>query len=299
MRKLITALALPAVLGLALFWFLTAPQPLIAADVPQHIPDVANGLRFYNASGCHSCHKAPQGFASAAADLPVGGAALKTPVGTFYPANLTPDTETGIGAWSDIDFVNALQKGISKSGAHLIPALPYTSYAKMRTEDVLDIKAYLLTLPPVKNVTQPHDVLALPVVRRGIGLWKLIAFNENMPVDDPKQTPSWNMGQYLVNGAGHCNECHTPRDLFMAMDMSRYLAGGPHPEGKGNVPSLRDLLGRARYRDAGDLASAFEFGEIMGYDKMSSGGMGAVQTNLSKLPPADRQAIADYLVTLK
>ena len=116
--------------------------------------------------------------------IPSGGRALATPIGVLYPPNLTPDTETGIGTWSDADFVNAMQKGIGNYGIHLIPAFPYTSYAHMRTEDVLDIKAYLTTFPAVKNADTPDDVLALPIIRRGLGLWKWIGLDDTKTVDD-------------------------------------------------------------------------------------------------------------------
>jgi mono/diheme cytochrome c family protein len=292
-------LVLAGALGLLAFWLVSAPRPLTQAALPEHQADVANGARIYHASGCHSCHLAPDGFAAAAADLPVGGKAFKTPIGILYPPNLTPDPETGLGTWSDLQFVNAMQKGLGRSEEHLIPAFPYTSYAKMKIEDVLDLKAYLASLTPVSNPAKPHDVLALPLVRRGLGAWKWIGFDETKVQDDTSKSLSWNRGRYLVDGPGHCNECHTPRNLFMASDTTRYLAGGPHPDGDGKVPSLHDLMGRGRYKDATDLASAFEFGEVMGYDKMSSGGMGAVQGNLARLPPEDRQAIADYLVSLQ
>lgn len=298
-KKIITALALIAVLGLVVFWFVSAPRPLTAEALPQHSPDIANGETLYHISGCHSCHLAPKGFAEAAAALPVGGTPLKTPIGTLYPSNLTPDKETGLGSWSDLEFVNAVQKGIGKSGSHLIPAFPYTSYVRMKVEDVLDIRAYLATLPPVSNPAKPHEVFALPIVRRGLGAWKLVGFKEAKWVEDAQQPDNWNRGKYLVDGPGHCNECHTPRNLFMASDMSNYLGGGPHPEGEGKVPSLKDLVGRGRYKDAADIASALEFGEMMGYDKLSSGGMAAVQRNVAKLPQSDIKAIADYLATVK
>jgi mono/diheme cytochrome c family protein len=130
-------------------------------------------------------------------------------------------------------------------------------------------------------------------------LWKWIGLDTSPFVPDPAQSESWNRGAYLSNGPGHCGECHTPRTLFMTTDNSRFYEGGSHPEGDGKVPSLRDLIGRGRYKDVADLASALEFGEVMGYDKMSSGGMGAVQTNLSKLPKDDIAAIAEYLANLK
>lgn len=292
-------LALLAVLGFAVFWWLTIPRPLTAADIPAHTPDLANGERMYNAGGCHSCHLPAKDLAGVDASLPAGGAPLKTPIGILYPPNLTPDPETGIGTWTDAEFASAMMRGIGKDGEHLIPAFPYTSYAHMRMEDVLDVKAYLATLTPVRNPSRESAVPLEPVVRRGLGLWKLVGLNTAPVAADPAQSESWNRGAYLVNGPGHCNECHTPRTLLMTSDMSRALSGGPHPDGDGKVPSLHDLMGRKRYKDAADLTLALQNGELLGYDKMSSGGMGAVQTNISKLPEAEVRAIADYLVTLK
>ncbi len=297
--KTLTALALLAALGFSAFWLLSAPRPLTAADLPAHTGDAKNGERLYHAAGCHSCHLPGPDAAGIDASLPAGGAPLKTPVGTFYPPNLTPDPETGLGTWTDIEFVNAMQRGIGKSGQHLIPAFPYTSYAHMRREDVIDIRAYLASLPAVRNPGKRQDVPLQPIVRRGIGLWKLIGLDTSITTPDAEQTQSWNLGRSLVNGPGHCNECHTPRTLFMASDMARYLAGGPHPEGDGKVPSLRGLIERGRYKDANDIKLALQNGELLGYDKLSSGGMGKVQTNMSKLPDTDVAAIAEYLASLK
>lgn len=298
-KRRLGGLALLAALGLLAFWIITIPRPLTADALPAHNADLANGEKLYHASGCHSCHLPSKDLAGVDQALPAGGTPLKTPVGTLYPPNLTPDPETGLGQWTDIEFVNAMQRGIGKNGAHLIPAFPYTSYAHMRVEDVLDIKAYLAKLTPVKNQAPEQDVFALALVRRGLGAWKYVGFDEAKFTVKTSQSESWNRGAYLVNGPGHCNECHTPRTFYMASDTSRFLAGGPHPEGKGTVPSLRDLLGRKRYKDAADLVLAFQNGEVFGYDKMSSGGMGKVQANLARLPATDVQAIAEYLVSLK
>jgi mono/diheme cytochrome c family protein len=276
-------------------WILSAPRPLTA--IPSHTPDLANGERLYNAAGCSSCHKAADGAAKQ--NLPSGGRPLKTPIGILYPPNITPDPGTGIGRWTGLDFVNAVQRGISPWGTHYIPALPYTSYAHMRIEDVLDIRAYLASLEPVKFQVEPASIPLAFFLRRGLGLWKWIGLDTAPIVPDPSRSDSWNRGNYLVNGPGHCGECHTPRTWFLALDSSRFMEGGPHPEGDGKVPSLRNLIGRGRYKDVADLATAMEFGEIMGYDKLSSGGMGAVQTNLSKLPKSDIAAIAEYLASLK
>lgn len=295
----VLALALIAALGLLAFWLLSMPRPLTAADVPQHTPNAANGKILYHAGGCISCHQPSPDLKDVAADVPAGGAPLVTPIGTLYPLNLTPDRATGIGDWTDLQFLNAVMRGISPEGENLIPALPYTSYAHMKPEDVLDIRAYLAMLPPVTSPERAADIAALPLIRRGIGLWKWIGLDTTPWTGDATQSDSWNRGSYLVNGPGHCQECHTPRTIFLTLDESKAFAGGPHPEGKGKVPSLRGLIERGRYTDAADLASALKDGEMMGYDGLASGGMGQVQRNISMLPDSDIQAIADYIASLK
>jgi mono/diheme cytochrome c family protein len=286
-----------AALGFAAFWIVSSPRPLDASAIPKHTADLANGELLYHAGGCFACHKPGDGAADPAP--PSGGTPLKTPIGTLYPPNLTPDPETGLGKWSDLDFVNAVQRGIAPGGHHYIPAFPYTSYAHMKVEDVLDIRAYLASLKPVRAPPRGSSFLINFLTRRGIGAWKLVGLDTTPWQPDPAQDEVWNRGSYLVNAPGHCGECHTPRNLFMVRDESRHMAGGPHPEGSGKVPSLRDLAGRKRYKDVKDLVSAFQLGELGGYDKMSSSGMGAVQTNLSKLPEGDLTAIATYLMSLK
>ena len=297
LKKIAVATALSGLLAAAVLLYLARPHPLSASIVPEHRRDIQNGKVMYHAGGCISCHK--PGDKNADPLLPSGGFALKTPVGTFYPPNLTPDELTGIGKWSDIQFVNALMRGISPDNRHYFPAFPYTSYVRMKLTDVLDLKAYLMTLKPVHSPARQPDMALEPLVRMGMGIWKWIGFDRHPLKADPSRSDSWNRGAYLVAGPGHCNECHTPRNLFMAVDFSRHLQGGPHPEGKGKVPSLRGLKKRKRFSDVDDLNSALRFGEMLGYEDMSSGGMGDVQTNLSNLPEADTRAIAEYLLSLE
>jgi mono/diheme cytochrome c family protein len=282
----------------AAFFFLSRPRPLDEAALPPHRRDPANGEVLFHAGSCLYCHKAPSGSPAAEKGLPAGGTAFATPVGTFYPGNLTPDPETGIGRWSERDFANAMMRGLAPDGRHYFPAFPYTSYAAMRVEDVLDLRAYLMSLPPVRSPGREPGIPLLAVVRRGVGLWKLLGLDETPFAPDPARGASWNRGAYLVRAPGHCGECHTPRNWLMIPKRSRDLAGGPHPAGEGTVPSLRSLVGRKRYKDAADLTLALQWGETFGYDKLSSGGMAAIQTNLAKLPPDDLAAIAEYLVTL-
>jgi mono/diheme cytochrome c family protein len=285
-------------------YVLSEPRPVAASTLPRRAPDLANGEVMYHAAGCISCHKPAAGQGGEGdAPLPSGGAPFKTPAGAFYPPNITPDRETGIGAWSDADFVNAVQHGLSPHGSHYIPAFPYTSYGRMKVEDVLDLKAYLFSLPAVKAERRPPDVLLGSVgealVRRATGLWKRLVGTPRGIAYHADESGPWNRGHYLVNAPGHCGECHTPRNVLMIPIGSETFRGGPHPDGKGKVPSLIDLVGRKRYKDADDLANALQFGETFGYDDLSSGGMGDVQTNLSKLPESDIKAIATYLAGLK
>jgi mono/diheme cytochrome c family protein len=296
--KIIIGLAALAALGLGTFWVLSEPRAIAQSDLPQHVADVANGERLYHAAGCISCHKAGPDVVGAEG-LPAGGTPFKTPIGTFYPPNLTPDAETGLGGWTDVQFVNAVQRGLSPEGEHLVPAFPYTSYAHMKTEDVLDIRAYLNSLPAINAPEKRPDLPFEPLLRRAIGIWKLMGLDPTPIAPVAAQTESWNRGAYLVNSAGHCNECHTPRGLFMLPDWTHKFAGGPHPDGQGKVPSLLDLVGRKKYIDAADLSMAFANGEIMGYEDMASGGMGDVQSNLSKLPQSDIDAVAEYVASLK
>ena len=142
-------------------------------------------------------------------------------------------------------------------------------------------------------------VTMIGLARRTVGLWKRFAFRGRTFRPDPDRGAAWNRGAYLVHGPGHCDECHTPRNALMILDDSRALEGGPHPRGEGHVPGLRDLLGRGRYSDAADLALALQFGETLGYDKLSSGGMAEVQMSLARLPETDRQAISEYLLSLR
>jgi mono/diheme cytochrome c family protein len=296
--RIATASGLFGALAVAVFLFLTRGQPLDAAALPAHRADPARGEVLFHAGSCNTCHAAA-GAPGAEEGLPTGSKAFATPVGVFYPGNLTPDRETGLGGWSEIDFVNAMARGLSPGGTHYFPAFPYDSYEAMPLEDLLDLRAYLRSLPPVRSPQRPPEIPAVSLARRGVGLWKRLALDHRTFEPDPDRSESWNRGAYLVHGPGHCGECHTPRNWLMVPDESRSLAGGPHPAGEGSVPSLRGLVARGRYKDAGDLALALQFGETFGYDKLSSGGMADIQMNLAKLPDSDVQAMAEYLVSLE
>ncbi len=296
-RRTLAAIAFVLAAVVAAFWLLSAPSPLPATAIPAHEVDLRNGETLFHAGSCLACHRAPGGAADRG--LPTGGTPFPTPIGAFYPQNLTPDAETGIGRWSEIDFVNAMRLGISPRGTHYFPAFPYASYRAMTLPDLLDLRAYLMSLPAVKAPHREPDVPLVGLARRGIGLWKRVAFRRPPFSPDPARPASWKRGAYLVNAPGHCGECHTSKDLLMVADESRHLAGGPHPGGKGKVPSLRGLLARGKYEGVSDLTLALQNGETLGYDHLSSGGMAAIQENLARLPETDVRAIAEYLLSLE
>ncbi len=295
-RRIAAAAALGAVFVAAAFLVLTEARPS-GRVLPTHTPDLANGEMLFHAGGCIACHKAPTGKESSG--LPTGGAAFSTPIGTMYPGNLTPDPDTGIGRWTAEEFLDAMTEGVSPDHRHYFPAYPYTSYRNMRVEDLLDLRGYLSSLPPVRSFERDADVPVIGFARRTVGLWKLIALRGRTFRPDPDRDAAWNRGAYLVQGPGHCGECHTPRNAFMILDDSRQLEGGPHPRGEGHVPSLRNLIGRERYADVADLTLALQFGETLGYDKLSSGGMAEVQMNLARLPEDELRAISEYLLSLR
>jgi mono/diheme cytochrome c family protein len=292
------ALATVAGAAAALMLWLGAPGQGKLPALPAHIANADNGKLLFIAGGCLTCHAPP---ASSGVDtaVPAGGTPLKTPVGAFYPPNITPDQETGIGAWSDQDFLRAMREGVSPERRHYFPAFPYTSYRHMTIADLLDLKAYLFTLEPVRSPARPYDNPLEPLARAFVGPWKWMGMSEPAVLQDPARSQAWNRGAYLVQGPGHCGECHTPRNIFMAWRAGAFLAGGPHPEGKGKVPSLRGLIARKRFKDVDDLVLAFQFGEVLGYEDMSVGGMGKVRANLAMLSEDELRAIAVFLISLE
>ena len=148
-------IVLLVLLGLSAFWYLTIPRPLTEADLPQHTADVANGKLLYTAGGCHSCHLPGPELQGVDASVPAGGTPLKTPVGIFYPPNLTPDAETGLGKWSEAQIVAAIRTGVRPDGRQLVPIMPYMSYAAMSDGDAQALAAYLKSLAPIKHAAPP------------------------------------------------------------------------------------------------------------------------------------------------
>ncbi len=294
MRRRLTSLTSLVVLGAVMAgWLLTAPQPLSADAVATGPGDAGRGARIFHAGGCASCHAA-KGAKGDARRLLGGGAALVTPFGTFQPPNISPGRD-GIAGWSLADFDNAMRRGISPDGRHYYPAFPYTSYARMTGGDVADLFAYLKSLPAVAG-TAPENSIGFPFnIRRGIGLWKQLYLSDKPVVQLPATAPAAaRAGQYLVEGPGHCGECHTPRDRIGGPNPDRWLAGGPDAEGKGKVPGITPT---ALKWSAADIAEYLKTGFTPDYDSVG-GSMVEVQANMAELPDADRAAIAAYLKAL-
>jgi mono/diheme cytochrome c family protein/cytochrome c556 len=224
------------------------------------------------------------------------------PEGTAGPEN---DSDAAPKIWEDMagfqaalvkfqtDVANAMQRGVTPDERHLYPSFPYASYIRMTPGDVADLWAFLGTLPPVVGRAPPHD-LAFPYgIRRGIGLWKLAFLTDAPAVEIDASDPLVARGQYLVEGPGHCGECHTPRNAAGAMDTARWLGGAPSPDGEGRIPNTTPGGDLADW-SPGDIAYYLETGFTPEFDSVG-GAMVDVQENLAMLPPDDRAAIAAYL----
>lgn len=295
LRKLLIAVVALAGLGAAVFFVLTMPRGL--DSLPNHRADVASGAYLFIAGGCASCHAAPEAGDAGKTTVLAGGQAFISPFGTFYAPNISPDEEHGIGKWTALDFVNAMKFGFAPGGKHLYPAFPYTTYQRMRVEDMMDLKAYLDTLPPVAS-DPPANQVPFPFnIRRGLGLWKLL-YVDGETLDTSGLDAVHARGAYLVEALGHCQECHTPRNFIGGPIKSRAFAGGPAPEGRGRIPNITpdpdDGIGE--WSEA-DIVTALETGFTPDFDSLG-GTMAKVIGNTARLTLADRQAIAAYLKSL-
>ena len=292
LRKLVVLVLIAAVVGLGVFWVVTIPATVPASALPQRTPDLDNGKSMFFAGGCASCHATPNQDDKTRLG---GGFGLKSPFGTFFAPNISPDPKDGIGGWSEADFATAMLKGTSPSGDHLYPAFPYTSYQRIGTGDLRDLFAYLKTLPAVQDKSKPHDVPFPFNIRRTLGGWKFL-FLDGKPFEgDPTKDAAWNRGAYLVNGPGHCAECHSPRNALGGIIAAQRFAGGPNPEGEGWVPNITQK-GLGEYSDK-DIAYVLETGNTPDGDSVG-GAMTAVVRNTAQLPAADRNAIAAYIKSL-
>jgi mono/diheme cytochrome c family protein len=259
-----------------------------AKDVPVTPALIARGEYLTRAADCAACHTVPGGKAFA------GGYPFKLPFGTMYSSNITADAETGIGGWSDNDFVRALHHGVAKNGQHLYPAFPYTSYTLMSRDDAVAIKAYLFSLPVV-HARQKANNFPFPFNQRwGMAFWNGVFLKDHRFVPKAGLTAQENRGAYLATALGHCAECHTPRNLAFGLRSGQEFAGAVLQGWHAYNITSDGRYGVGAWTDQ-DLAAYLNAGHADGHGS-ASGPMGeAVENSLQYLTPQDTAALVAYL----
>ncbi|HWI38966.1 MAG TPA: cytochrome c [Burkholderiales bacterium] len=253
--------------------------------------DAKRGEYLSKAGGCIGCHtemrKDAQPFA--------GGRALKTPFGTFYGPNITPDPKAGIGLWKEADFMRAMREGKRPDGANYFPAFPYSSFTRISDADLRDLWAYLRTLKPSAQPSKEHELGFFYRWRFLVTVWKWLFFDAGALAPDPARSEPLNRGRYLVDALGHCGECHTPRNFLGGPKRARYLGGaklGDDVNAPNITPTrlkkyapaeLKDILTSGLYPD----------GDVMG-ETMSE----VVKNTTSQLTAADLDALIAYLLSI-
>jgi mono/diheme cytochrome c family protein len=268
-----------------------------AAALAQPSGDVRRGEYIFHAAGCASCHSQEEGKGPPLA----GGLALKTPYGTFYTPNITPDPVHGIGKWSEADFRRALKEGVAPDGSLYYPAFPYTSYTGMADQDVGDLFAYLKTQAPSDLASKPHE-LDFPYgwrfLMRG---WRLAFFKPGRSLVRQDQPADVQRGAYLVGSVTHCGECHTPRNFMGALDYDRWLSGAEKAAtGTDSVPNItpdpKTGIGDWTEDNILDLLTD---GSTPDGDRVGGEMVTTVRNSSSQMTDEDRKAIAHYLKTVK
>jgi mono/diheme cytochrome c family protein len=289
----LTAVVTVAVGAVVFFAWPHSIEDVSAARAKLGPNSVARGEYLARAADCVACHTLGNGKPYA------GGLPFHLPFGTIYASNITADKDTGIGQWSDGEFVRALRHGVGRDSKDLYPAFPYTSYASMTTEDALSIKDYLFSLEPVRSET-PANSLSFPFDQRYLMRgWKLLFLSRQQFPDGESADAKSRRGEYLVDVLGHCGECHTPRNQLFALDQGRKFSGAvtagwkaynissDKEEGIGGWTSqqIADYLskGHAEGRGAasGSMAEAVEFS--LRY--LSKDDLSAMVTYLQATPP--------------
>ncbi|MEA3160925.1 MAG: hypothetical protein QOD95_2473 [Gammaproteobacteria bacterium] len=255
-----------------------APAELKSASLAER------GEYLTRAADCVVCHTAKDGTPFA------GGLAFVLPFGTIYSTNITPDAETGIGGYSDADFLNAVHKGIGRGNTKLYPAMPYPSYTYMSDADALAIKAYLFSIKPV-HAPAPKNTLAFPFNQRALmSMWSVLFNSDKRFEPHVDRSAEWNRGAYLVEALAHCGECHTPRNLFFALNNRQKFGGAVQAGWRAYNITADRSSGVGAWSDA-DLAHYLSLGHADGRGT-ASGPMGeAVDESLSHLKPGDITAM--------
>ena len=306
--RILASVAAIVVVALAIgLWIIRGPGPMAFSDGPKvaladyHDTNptgapaalakaslVERGAYLARAADCMVCHTTQGGKEYA------GGLGFKLPFGTLYSTNITPDKDTGIGNYSDQDFLNAVHRGVRRDGARLYPAMPYASYTYMSDADALAIKAYLFSLPPV-HASIPANTLTFPFNQRwGMMFWSAVFNPDTRFEPDTSKSPEWNRGAYLAEALAHCGECHTPRNLAFALDNRKKFGGALTAGWRAFNISSDKATGIGAWRDD-DLISYLSIGHAAGHGT-ASGPMGeAVDKSFSQLAPEDIRAVVAYL----
>jgi len=271
-------------------WLLSAPKQVSADRFSDLTGDAAMGEAIFYQSGCASCHRA-EGASDVGPPVLAGGKAFPSPFGTFYAPNISP-SDAGIADWSIVDLANSLRHGTSPEGQHYYPAFPYGSYAGIGDQEIADLAAYLAALPADATPSRAHDVGFPFNIRRGLGLWKRAFLRQGPYLPDDGLSSAARQGRALVEGRGHCGECHTPRGLFGNLDYGKWLHGAPNPTGPGRIPALAGIQW-----SAADIAAYLQSGFTPEFDT-AGGEMVEVIKNTARLSDEDRSAIAAYIKAL-
>jgi mono/diheme cytochrome c family protein len=261
------------------------PAELRSADL------VTRGKYLAQAADCEVCHTTEGGQPFA------GGRAFQTPFGVLYSPNITADRATGIGTWSDADFIRAVHDGVRNDGQRLYPAFPYESYTLLVDDDVRAIKAYLFSLPAAHAATPPNQ-LAFPFNQRWLmGVWSAVYNPDQRFQPHADRSPEWNRGAYLAEALSHCGDCHTPRNLAQALDNRRKFAGALTAGWRAyNItPDLASGVGG--WSDAA-LADYLRAGHAIGHGAAGGPMAEEVDVSLNTLSPADIHALVTYLRTV-
>jgi mono/diheme cytochrome c family protein len=307
LRPWLIAGAVVVLAGLVALWLLLTPRALSFAGshtvslanykgpspigVPAEVRSgdvIARGKYLTQAADCEVCHTREGGQPF------TGGRPFATPFGVLYSPNITADRETGIGSWSDADFVRAVHQGIAKNGQRLYPAFPYESYTLIADEDVLAIKAYLFSLP-VAHAVAPSNNLSFPFNQRWLlGIWDAFYNPDQRFQPHEDRSGEWNRGAYLVEALAHCGDCHTPRNLAQAVDNRHKFAGAVVTGWRAYNITADSASGIGSWSDE-DLAQYLQSGHAVGHGS-AGGPMGEeVAASSSTLTPADLHAIVTYL----
>jgi len=237
MKRALAGLAgLSLVLAAALWWLnVRGDGDMDSAALGEASPAlIERGAYLARAGNCQDCHT-PRGAAPYS-----GGRGIPTPFGTLYSSNLTPDAQSGIGAWTPAEFRRALHNGRSRDGRLLYPAFPYDSYTRISTEDADALFAFLRSLPAAAQPNRPHALRFPYDTQLALAVWRALYFRPGRLAPQTTQSADWNRGAYLVQGLGHCSACHAGRNALGATRNPAALAGGLIPLQNWFAPGLAD-----------------------------------------------------------